>query len=211
MKKRPAIKASRRKFFVFVGVGRWRAVPGVEGRLLLAEGAAQSAVRVDSGGVTTVDAMESPRSGRLRTESFQDVLIPRVLSLHRMHLQGIRQARMCVDTDMFARLVQREIENLEYSCGCVQNLVDLAKSAMLSAQHAQHGPGNAEGAESAAPSSSSADTPLPPATPRVKRKSLMLAEELAKTANDRAQEVYDRRQQVSHKSASTSNNLHEMD
>ena len=146
--------------------------------------------------------MESPRSGQTRAENFQDVLLSRVHSLHREQMHNLHQVRRCTDQDTFNKIAQREIEHLEFSCGSLYSLVELASADMRVVHHAQPDSGVAGGAAASALSSGSQDAP-PPAIRRTKRKSYILAESLAKTANERAQSAFNQHLQAT--------SLHEMD
>ena len=146
--------------------------------------------------------MESPRSGQNRAENFQEVLLARVHALHREQMHNLHQVRRHTDLDTFNKIAQREIEHLEFSCGSLYSLVELASASVHAVRHTQPNPGEAGGAAASAPSSSSHDAP-PPAIQRTKRKSFILAESLATTANERAQSAYNQHRQAS--------SLHEMD
>ena len=61
--------------------------------------------------------MESPRSGQVRAESFQDVLLSRVQALRREQMHNMHQLRRYTDHDTFNKIVHQEIERLETSCG----------------------------------------------------------------------------------------------
>ena len=146
--------------------------------------------------------MESPRSGQVRAESFQDVLLSRVQALHREQMHNMHQLRRYTDHDTFNKIVHQEIERLETSCGSLFSFVELASAHMHAVRHTQPGSSNVGGAEASAPNSSSQDVP-PPTIRRTKRKSYILAESLATMANERAQSAYNSHQQAA--------SLHEMD
>ena len=146
--------------------------------------------------------MESPRSGQVRAENFQDVLLSRVQALHREQMHNMHQLRRYTDHDTFNKIAQQEIERLETSCGSLYSFVELASAHMHAVRHIQQDPGDAGGAAASAPSSSSQDAP-PPAVRRTKRKSYILAESLARTANERAQSAFNQHLRAT--------NLHDVD
>ena len=146
--------------------------------------------------------MESPRSGQVRAESFQDVLLSRVQALRCEQMHNMHQLRRYTDLDTFNKIVHQEIERLETSCGSLFSFVELASAHMHAVRHVQQDSGDAEGADAAAPSSCSHDAP-PPVVRRTKRKSYILAESLARTANERAQSAFNQHLQAT--------SLHDMD
>ena len=101
----------------------------------------------------------------------------------------------CTDEDTFNKIAQREIEHLEFSCSSLYSLVELASANMHAVRHTRPDPGDAGGAAASAPGSSSKDAP-PPAIRRTKRKSYILAESLATTANERAQSAFNQHLQA---------------
>ena len=146
--------------------------------------------------------MESPRAGAVRAEKFQDLLLSRVHALQRDQMHNLHQVRRYTDQDTFNKIIQREIEQLEFSCGSLHSFVELVSANMHAVRHTQPGSGQVGGAEASAPSSSSQDVP-PPTIRRTKRKSYILAESLAATANEPAQSAYNQHRQAA--------SLHEMD
>ena len=139
--------------------------------------------------------MESPRSGQIPAESFQDVLLSRVQALHREQMHNMHQLRRYTDHDTFNKIVHQEIDRLETSCGSLFSFVELASAHMHAVRHTQPGSGSVGGAEASAPNSRSQEVP-PPAVRRTKRKSYILAESLAALANEHAQSAYNSHQQA---------------
>ena len=90
--------------------------------------------------------MESPRSGQVRAESFQDVLLSRVQALRREQMHNMHQLRRYTDLDTFNKIVHQEIERLETSCGSLFSFVELASAHMHAVHHVQQDSGDAEGA-----------------------------------------------------------------
>ena len=130
------------------------------------------------------------------------MLLSRVQALQREQMHNLHQVRRYTDNDAFNKIIQREIEQLEFSRGSLYSLVELASANMHAVRRTQPGPEYVGGAGASAPSSSSHDV-HPPTIRRTKRKSYILAESLAATANERAQSAYNQHQQAA--------SLHEMD
>ena len=120
------------------------------------------------------------------------MLLSRVQALQRDQMHNLRQVRRYTDQDTFNKIIQREIDQLEFSCGSLHSFVELASANMHAVRHTQPGSGNV----------SFQDVP-PPTIHRTKRKSYILAESLAAMANERAQSAYNLHQQAA--------SLHEMD
>ena len=139
--------------------------------------------------------MDSPRSEAVRAECFQEVLLSRVQALQRDQMYNLHQVRRYTDQDTFNKIIQREIDQLEFSCGSLHNFVELACANMHAVRHAQPGSGSERGAEASALNSRLQEVP-PPAVRRTKRKSYILAESLAASANEHAQSAYNSHQQA---------------
>ena len=110
-------------------------------------------------------------------------------------MYNLHQVRRYTDQDTFNKIIQREIDQLEFSCGSLHSFVELACANMRAVRHTQPGSGSAGGAEATAPNSNLHEVP-PPAVRRTKRKSHILAESLATVANERAQSAYNAQQQA---------------
>ena len=110
-------------------------------------------------------------------------------------MYNLHQVRRYTDQDTFNKIIQREIDQLEFSCGSLHNFVELACANMHAVRHTQPGSGSARGAEALAPNLRLQEVP-PPAVRRTKRKSYILAESLAALANEHAQSAYNSHQQA---------------
>ena len=88
-------------------------------------------------------------------------------------MYNLRQVRRYTDQDTFNKIIQREIDQLEFSCGSLHNFVELACANMHAVRHTQPGSGSARGAEASAPNSRLQEVPRPQsAEPSVRATSL---------------------------------------